>query len=142
MPGRGELTYYEGSHKIPHQIYSDGSKRLNPQIDDIEASRRCILKECERLGCAKKDFFAKTGDVLFWAADLVHASNPRTRPETETRMSVVTHYCPETTEPFWFRFFPENRGYQSFNGRAKYASMYYRLPVTEPFARPNYKIPS
>jgi len=139
VPGRGELTYYEGSHRIPHRFFSDGSKRFSPERDDADAARRHILESCERLGCVKRDFHAKKGDVLIWAADLAHGSNPRTRPEAETRLSLVTHYCPVTTRPFYFRFLPENRGLAR-HGRAFTASYYYSLP-TSGVARPNFHIP-
>jgi ectoine hydroxylase-related dioxygenase (phytanoyl-CoA dioxygenase family) len=139
VPGRGELTYYEGSHRIPHCFFRDGSKRFSPGVDDEQAMRRHILTEAERLGCAKRDFIAKKGDVLFWIADLAHGSNPRTRPEEETRMALVTHYCPTSTRPFYFRFLPENRGIQPYDGVAHMASYYYSLPA-HGMVRPNFRI--
>lgn len=140
VQGRGELTYYEGSHRIPHRFFRDGSKRFSEGVDDAEAARRHIVTECERLGCAKRDFVAKKGDVLVWAADLAHGSNPRTRPDAETRMALVTHYCPTTTRPFYFRFLPENRALQDYRGVAKTASYYYSLPANG-IVRPNFRIP-
>jgi len=140
VPGRGELTYYEGSHRIAHRFYRDGSKRFSEGVDDPEAARRHILDECCRLGCVKRDFFAKKGDVLIWAADLAHGSNPRTRPDTETRMALVTHYCPVTTRPFYFMFLPDNRGLAPYGTAAKMASYYYSLPASG-IARPNFRIP-
>jgi ectoine hydroxylase-related dioxygenase (phytanoyl-CoA dioxygenase family) len=140
VPGRGELTYYEGSHKIPHTFFSDGTKRLNAKRDDEKAVQRTLLERCERLGLPKRDLIARKGDVFLWAADLVHGSNPRTRPEEETRMSLVTHYHPESTEPFWFRFYPDNRGTVRYDDDALYESMYYALPPREAMPRPNYRI--
>jgi phytanoyl-CoA hydroxylase len=140
VTGRGELTYYEGSHRIPHYLYADGTKRFDPRADDADAARRYLVRECERLGCVKRDFIAKKGDVFLWSADLVHGSNPRTRPDTETRMSVVTHYCPRTTAPFWFRFHPDCREPETFESRARYVSRYYRLPARGAMARPTFAI--
>lgn len=140
VAGRGELTYYEGSHKIPHHFFRDGSKRFSPGSDDEDAARRHISTEAERLGCAKRDFLAKKGDVLVWAADLAHGSNPRTRPDDETRMSLVTHYCPTSTRPFYFRFLPENRGLQGYDDVAYMASYYYSLPASG-VAQPNFRVP-
>jgi len=99
-----------------------------------------VLDECARLGCEKRDFFAKKGDVFLWTADLVHGSNPRTRPEEETRMSVVTHYCPRTTWPFWFRFHRNKQKFASYAGRGEYTSLYYELPTPQSpgMARPQY----
>jgi ectoine hydroxylase-related dioxygenase (phytanoyl-CoA dioxygenase family) len=138
VEGRGELTYYEGSHRIPHYLYADGSKRMNLDVDDAEAARRYLLGECQRLGCPKRDFIAKKGDVFVWAADLVHGSNPRTRPEHETRLSVVTHYCPRTTRPFWLRFHRKHAERVEHASGAAYMSSYYELPVLENIARPTF----
>lgn len=140
VPGRGELTYYEGSHRIAHHFFRDGSKRFSPAVDDEQAARRHVLAEAERLGCVKRDFLAKKGDVLVWAADLAHGSNPRTRPDHETRMALVTHYCPTSTRPFYFRFLPENRGIQAYGEVAHMASYYYSLPARG-IVRPNFRIP-
>jgi len=141
VPGRGELTYYEGSHRILAYAYADGTRRFNPKVDDAEAARRHLVEQCERLGCKKQDFFAKKGDVFVWAADLVHGSNPRTRPEYETRLSLVTHYCPTTTTPFWFRFHPQHRTAIPFEGKARLASALYTLPTSGGMARPSYELP-
>jgi phytanoyl-CoA hydroxylase len=140
IPGRGELTYYDGSHRIAPYPFADGSKRQTP-ADDPEAVRAHILRECARLGCEKKDFIAKKGDAFIWAADLAHGSNPRTLPAEETRRSVVTHYCPTTTVPFWFRFHPGKRGLASYGGVAQYASQYYELPARTELPRPVYSLP-
>jgi hypothetical protein len=140
VPGRGELTYYEGSHRIPHRFFRDGSKRFMPGVDDADETREHILAECRRLGCEKRDFFAKKGDVLIWAADLAHGSNPRTRPEAETRKALVTHYCPEWTRPFYFRFLPDNRGIETHRGGASMASYYYCLPAGGVMLRPNFRV--
>ncbi|HVU03073.1 MAG TPA: phytanoyl-CoA dioxygenase family protein [Polyangiaceae bacterium] len=139
--GRGELTFYAGSHRIEPYVFPDGSRRLIPERDDAEKVKAHLLSECARLHCEKHDFIAKKGDVFLWAADLVHASNPRTLPEEETRLSVVTHYCPKSTKPYWFRFHKENRKLQSFEGRAEYASVYYRLPASG-MATPNAALPT
>ena len=71
---------------------------------------------------------AKKGDVLFWTADLVHRSHPRTLPDDTSRLSCVTHYHPDTTVPFWFRFHPGNRHVTPFGTTAAYVSGRYELP--------------
>jgi ectoine hydroxylase-related dioxygenase (phytanoyl-CoA dioxygenase family) len=138
VKGRGELTYYEGSHRIPHYLYADGSKRMNEEADDADAARRYLMDQCERLGCPKRDFIAKKGDVFVWAADLVHGSNPRTLPEHETRLSVVTHYCPRTTQPFWLRFHPKHGARVEHASGVAYMSSHYELPTRETIARPTF----
>jgi phytanoyl-CoA hydroxylase len=139
VPGRGELTYWEGSHKIPPYLFADGSRRATPGVDDAEASRAYLKAQCDQLGCKKLDFIARKGDLVCWAADLVHASNPRTLPEHETRMALVTHYCPRRARPFWMRFLPDHRFIQNV-GTAAIASQYYRLPA-EGLVRPTFEGP-
>lgn len=136
VPGRGELTYYEGSHKVPHYLYKDGSKRFSSASDDEQAARRHILEHAERLGCTKRDFIAKKGDVFVWSADLAHGSNPRTCPDEETRMSLVTHYCPAWVKPFWFRFFTKHKNMEDYGDDGLYVSSYYPLPTSGKLTRP------
>ena len=140
VAGRGELTYYTGSHRIAPYPFADGSKRQTP-ADDLVAVRDHIQRECTRLGCEKKDFIAKKGDVFVWAADLAHGSNPRTLPEHETRRSVVTHYHPTTTRPFWCRFHPGKRGVAAYRDIATYESQYYELPARDEMPKPVYTLP-
>jgi Lon protease-like protein len=141
VPGRGELTYFEGSHRIPHFFFRDGSKRFNAAHDPPEPYSHHIQEALRAMGCPKRDFLAKKGDVFLWSADLVHGSNPRTRPEAETRRSCVTHYCPETTRPFWFRVLRGHRNFEEAGPRARIASSYYRLPRGPAMARPAFLLP-
>ena len=139
--GRGELTYYEGSHLLPHQRFADGSKRCHPGIDDEDAARDALLRNTREMGCRKRDFIASKGDVLLWAADLVHGSNPRTQPAEETRLSAVTHYCPESNEPLYSLQGTGHRRRQPYGERALIASSHYRLPTTECPAVPIFPLP-
>ncbi|MEM7201934.1 MAG: LON peptidase substrate-binding domain-containing protein [Planctomycetota bacterium] len=142
VAGRGELTYYARSHRIPHQFFKDGSKRFNPEFDDEAARRQNLVDQCLAAGCEKRDFIAKKGDVFVWSADLVHGSNPRTLPEAETRLSCVTHYCPKTSSPLWFYLYPEHQGLQAYGDRAWIASSHYRLPTEgDGMARPSFRLP-
>lgn len=128
VEGRGELVYYEGSHRIPHQIFKDGVKWFNLERDDADAAIRYVEEESAKLGCPRKTFLAKKGDVFLWAADLVHGSAARTRPDHETRMSCVTHFVPKTAQPLWFMFSPDRRGLEPWGERAWLASSHYELP--------------
>jgi hypothetical protein len=40
--GRGELTYYEGSHRIPHHLFADGSKRTDARRTRRARERRRV----------------------------------------------------------------------------------------------------
>jgi phytanoyl-CoA hydroxylase len=142
VEGRGELTYYDRSHRIPHQSFHMGAKWFDQVHDDGEAAIAHVKERSEELGCEKRSFIAKKGDVFLWAADLVHGSNPRTRPVEETRLSCVTHYVPETAKPLWFLFSPDRRGLEAYGERAWLASSHYELPRTEDgFLRPTFKLP-
>lgn len=129
VEGSGELAYYDRSHKLPHYLFKDGTKRFNAAVDDYAACARALDEMCRNRGLAYERFMAKKGDVLFWAADLVHRSHPRTLPDETSRLSCVTHYCPSTTSPFWFRFHTGNRQIESYDAVAGYASSHYRLPA-------------
>jgi Lon protease-like protein len=142
VEGRGELVYYEGSHRIPHQLFRGGMKWFDLEHDDAAAATRYVTEQSERLGCQRRAFLAKKGDVFLWAADLVHGSAPRTRPDHETRLSCVTHYVPHTAQPLWFMFAPDRRGLEPYGERAFLASSHYELPRRTPgLQRPTFKGP-
>lgn len=124
--GSGELGFFDRSHKLPHYIFKDGSKRFRHDLDDRALYEAELAAACENLPYER--FLAKKGDVFIWAADLVHRSHPRSLPDDTNRMSCVTHYCPVTTEPFWFRFHPANRAILPFQDAGAFASSHYPLP--------------
>ena len=99
------VTHLEGTRivvvavRVPRTAIDIVADRSRIKRRASAQARREILARCAAIGCVKRDFIAKKGDVFLWAADLLHGSNPRTRSEEETRMSCVTHYCPETTQP-------------------------------------------
>ncbi len=134
--GSGELAYYDRSHRLPHYLFKNGTKRFNAMEDDYAACARALDKMCQDRGLAYERFMAKTGDVLFWAADLVHRSHPRTLPDETSRLSCVTHYCPSMTMPYWFRFYPDHRQSESYDLVAGFASAHYRVPAEGKMLKP------
>ncbi len=134
--GSGELAFYDRSHKLPHYLFKDGSKLMNFAVDDQDAYTKALDEACIARGLPYEKFMAKKGDVLFWTADLVHRSHPRSLPDGTSRLSCVTHYHPDTTVPFWFRFHPENRHVASFGSTAAYASGRYELPKGRGYMAP------
>ncbi len=136
VEGSGELAYYDRSHKLPHYLFKNGTKRFDPTQDDYSECSRTLDEMCKSRGLAYETFLAKKGDVLFWAADLVHRSHPRTLPDDTSRMSCVTHYYPSTTIPYWFRFHPDHQQIESFDAVAGFASAHYRLPAEGKMLRP------
>jgi phytanoyl-CoA hydroxylase len=137
VEGSGELSFYDRSHKLPHFLFKDGTKRFNGAADNMAEYNKTLEDACETRKLTYERFIAKKGDVFFWAADLVHRSHPKSLPEETPRMSCVTHYCPETVQPFWFRFFPDNRGVERHKTTGAFASSYYTLPNHGQLIRPN-----
>lgn len=122
QPGSGELIYYPGSHRWPHYLYG-GKKHAGaefpPELHDRHLA--WLHEEAKARGIEKQSFLARKGDVLFWHADLAHGGGEITSVGA-TRRSLVTHYCPLSETPHYFRygqFKPERVG---ANG---VVSMYY-----------------
>ena len=129
VEGSGELSFYDKSHKLPHYLFADGTKRSNPAADDLGAYPGILEAECVRRDFKYERFLARKGDVFFWAADLIHRSHPKSLPDATSRMSAVTHYCPASTTPFWFRFHPDKRSVEPYGDSVGFASSYYVLPT-------------
>lgn len=136
VPGRGELVYYPGSHRL-RRTFSDGSPRFQAGHDDPAAYEEWIRSSLESIGSEERSFLARKGDVFFWAADLVHGSKERTRPVHETRRSCVTHYCAEDVREGWFARRPHCRErWEVAGGSALVASARYELGQGRGLLRP------
>jgi hypothetical protein len=134
--GAGELFYHVGGQRMPEYLYRGRHKgtqevtRLDPTSDVNEAITdhvRSIRLRAAGMSLATERFLAKRGDVLFWSADLPHGG--KSISPTNTRKSVVTHYCPSEVVPSYFegsgrteiRQHKERAYYSSghYGGRAK-----------------------
>jgi phytanoyl-CoA hydroxylase len=127
VEGSGELAFYDRSHRLPHYLFTDGTKRMNFSVDDQDIYAKDLDTACQQLGMTYDRFMAKKGDVFIWAADLVHASHKRTLPDDTNRLSCVTHYHPDTTIPFWFRFHPDHGTKLPIDDLGYYVSSHYPL---------------
>ena len=127
VEGSGELAFYDRSHRLPHYLFNDGTKRMNFAVDDGELYVNELDAACRRNGMEYERFLAKQGDVFFWTADLVHRSHPRTLADDASRLSCVTHYHPTTTAPFWFRHHPNRTHRVDLGDRGAYVSAHYPL---------------
>jgi hypothetical protein len=109
-PAAGELRYYPGSQVIDDFLYTGRHKSLNEALragagagagEQVWASQsnhlQHLTNQVTKRGLSEQTFQAKRGDVLFWAADLVHGGRPVS--PLATRKSVVTHYCPAELAP-------------------------------------------
>ena len=130
--GSGELAYYDPSHRLPHYIFSNDSKHSDGDTADYP---RDIEAACQARQLAHRRLLAKKGDVFFWTADLAHRSHPLVlRPDTP-RLSCVTHYCPATSMPHWFRE-PDKRGIEPYWDAGGFASSFYTVPNLGQMVRP------
>ncbi|HVY15444.1 MAG TPA: phytanoyl-CoA dioxygenase family protein [Rhodopila sp.] len=127
VEGSGELAFFDRSHKLPHYLFKNGTKRINWIEDDHAVYAKALEDACRKAGYEYQRFLAKKGDVLIWSADLVHLSHPRRLPEDTSRLSCVTHYHPETTYPFWFHYHKDHHTILPYEDRAFYVSMHYLL---------------
>jgi len=127
VEGSGELAFYDRSHRLPHYLFNDGTKRINFASDDEPLYVAELDAACRRESMTYQRFLAKKGDVFFWTADLVHRSHPRTLPDDTSRLSCVTHYHPTTTTPFWFRHHPNRTHIIDYGDRGAYVSAHYPL---------------
>jgi phytanoyl-CoA hydroxylase len=125
--GSGELAFYDRSHRLPHYLFKDGTKRMTFGVDDQAVYNDDLHAACQKAGMDYQRFLAKKGDVFFWTADLVHRSHDRVLPAETSRLSCVTHYHPETTVPFWFRFHPDRQHIQPHGDQGAYVSVHYKL---------------
>jgi hypothetical protein len=128
QPGSGELTYYEGSHKIPGLVFDGGYKCWNPGVHGVEAHDRFmaeLVARSEAAGMPRRTLLAREGDVLIWSADLAHGGAPLV-DESATRRSLVGHWCPDWAVPRYFDQFPDHAARRPYGG-GWYASTHYAI---------------
>lgn len=105
-PGSGELFYYDKSHRLPHLLFAPhGRKRFDREDPISHRYSDYLVEQCEKHGFEKVIFRPRKGDVLVWAADLVHGGEPTLRDVT--RRSFVTHYCCAYSRPDYQSPFPK-----------------------------------
>jgi ectoine hydroxylase-related dioxygenase (phytanoyl-CoA dioxygenase family) len=98
IPGCGELQFYAGSHRLPDALFGEPPGKALYANDPKAATYSSELEaRCKNAQMQHERFLPNAGDVLFWAADLVHGGAPRAG--TRTRRSLVTHYCPIGRRP-------------------------------------------
>jgi len=133
QPGSGELSYYEGGHRIPDFLFAGEHKNWNAQRDGVDAHREYLAHlqaSAQRLGLPVKTFLAKKGDAFIWHANLPHGGAPIAHPDANvTRRSLVVHYCPKDVAPNYFDQRPQHRTIASASN-GFYSSQHYALHQT------------
>ncbi|MDX1492102.1 MAG: phytanoyl-CoA dioxygenase family protein [Pseudohongiellaceae bacterium] len=100
-PLNGPLHYYPGSHRLPiieledagvdvaeHQ---DGEEHLTQNQRMYRKYELAIQELLDEAGIEREILCVEKGDVLIWAANLLHGGS-KIEQEGTTRMSQVTHY--------------------------------------------------
>jgi ectoine hydroxylase-related dioxygenase (phytanoyl-CoA dioxygenase family) len=89
---QGPLYYYPGTHKLPlFENVHYGLSVANGAVFKQEHYETTWREIVESLGIQKQYFCAKKGDILIWAANLLHGGSAH-RNLNRTRWSQVTHY--------------------------------------------------
>ena len=136
QPGAGELFYHVGSHRMAEHLYHGKFKGLadaeragadqNLLTKQVGVHVSRIDEQARGMSLETRLLHVKRGDVLFWAADLAHGGRPISL--SQTRKSVVTHYCPAEVVPSYFEIKP-GRMVRSHKGVAFYSATYYDRPT-------------
>lgn len=88
----GPLFYYPGSHNWPALYNTEvGFHQTEKTAPHYYRFPEAWDQYAKKMGVEKHFFFARKGQCLFWASNLVHGGSPQKNP-TLTRMSQVTHY--------------------------------------------------
>jgi ectoine hydroxylase-related dioxygenase (phytanoyl-CoA dioxygenase family) len=85
----GPLVYYPGSQKLPFASMQDAGAR--PDRTEYKKYERYIADLIEREGLEPSYGTLRKGEVLIWAANILHGGATQQDP-SRTRHSQVTHY--------------------------------------------------
>jgi hypothetical protein len=93
QPDGGPLHYFPGSHRLPvywpHELGVSGSRT---NFDDVYPIYERFLGDMVTAAGLKKEILqVSKGQVVIWAANMLHGGEPITNPEA-TRRSQVTHF--------------------------------------------------
>ncbi len=102
-PGSGEFQYVPGSHRLPEILNNGVSKAHNNDFAAYYAVLEATRKRCADEKLPTEYFMAKKGDVLIWAADLMHGGAP-IMDHNLTRKSLVFHHMPYGVMPTFYDF--------------------------------------
>jgi hypothetical protein len=116
------VVVFPGSHRIATAPFSGRHRHFNPERDGDAALQRHRDELTAALGqhAATDTITLSAGDVVVWAADLVH------RPVTGA--ALVAHLAPCDVQPGWFTYRQERARHAPYrDGAAFIASQHYDL---------------
>ena len=126
--GSGELRYIPRSHRIPEFLFSGEFKHWSPERDGHDQHdewNNYLITTAQQMELAEERFLPKMGDVLIWAADLVHGGSP-VEFNDFTRRSLVGHYCPNSSRPNYFEFAPQRSNVVE-HGEGRFSSYHFQI---------------
>ena len=126
--GSGELLYYKGSHRIPDFRFSEKDIHWVPARDGQEQHQTFLdylHEKAREQSLPLEKFHPEKGDALIWHAGLAHGGAEIT--SNSSRYSLVTHYCPVSCQPNYFRFAPQTAIRVPFGKLGFYSSRHYDL---------------
>ena len=105
-PDSGELEYYVGSHRLDDFLWQGEFKSKPDAVGPDHPEHLSFLKHLHDASAARglkrQQFRPKRGDALIWHADLAHGGS-KIVDKSLTRKSIVTHYCPSSRSPGYYR---------------------------------------
>ena len=126
--GSGELEYYPKSHRFKDEDFGEGRMHWNPQLDGNEVHDKFlsdIHKKAAAEGITIEKFRPKKGTALIWHPGLAHGGS-QIVDQNSTRRSHVTHYCPISNIPYYFKFAPDHSSVSN-SILGSYSSWFYKL---------------
>jgi phytanoyl-CoA hydroxylase len=124
--GSGELVYYSGSHRWTDFLFSGFYTHYDEERDGEKEMHRWHMwleNKMQQNEKSRQTFLAKKGDVLLWHAGLAHGGT-KILDKNKTRLSLVSHYCPENARPLYHFYKPESRAIRRDKNGA-YTSSHY-----------------
>jgi hypothetical protein len=105
----GSLLYCPGSHKLPIFDFYDlkiKAPEYGKQFDSYAEYEEFVRQLVETKKLEQKTFICKKGQVLIWAANLIHGGD-MIRDTERSRYSQVTHYYFEGCDKYFSPMFSE-----------------------------------
>jgi phytanoyl-CoA hydroxylase len=103
VPRSGEFMYVPGSQRVPEVLNAGTGKAHHGDTIAYGKVLARISELCKERGLVTEHFTAKKGDVLIWAADLMHGGAP-IEDHAVTRKSLVAHFMPLGVMPTFYDF--------------------------------------